>query len=132
VRAQWIEERSDTEELPGPTSRYGLERLADPKLAEMRFSLKRRPRRGKSGRNVTQMHYAKRGIVTPEMEYIALRETSGATRSRNRSPGAPRRVVRGVTAEIHYPEFVRDEVARAAPSFRRTSIIPKPNDDHRP
>src|SRR5207247_5436332 len=74
VRAQWIEERADTEELPGPTSRYGLERLADPKLAEMRFSLKRKPRRGKSGRNVTQMHYAKRGIVTPEMEDIQIRQ----------------------------------------------------------
>src|SRR5437016_5825031 len=73
-RAQWIEERADTEELPGPTSKYGLERLVDPKLVEMRFSLKRKPRRAKSGRNVTQMHYAKRGIVTPEMEYIAVRE----------------------------------------------------------
>src|SRR6267378_229509 len=113
VRAQWIEERSDTEELPGPTSRYGLERLADPKLAEMRFSLKRRPRRGKSGRNVTQMHYAKRGIVTPEMEYIALRENQ-------RCDALPESITRQHRGESFgaslqkfiTPEFVRDEVAR--------------------
>ncbi len=72
LREKWILERNDTELLPGPSSRYGLERLNDPKLAELRFNLKRTPRRGKA--NVTQMHYARRGIVTPEMEYIAVRE----------------------------------------------------------
>ena len=56
LRAQWIEERGDTEELPGPTSRYGHDRLSDPKLADMRFHLKRKPRRASPGRNVTQMH----------------------------------------------------------------------------
>src|SRR5712672_3078410 len=113
VRAQWIEERSDTEELPGPTSRYGLERLADPKFEEIGFSLKRRPRRGKSGRNVTQMHYAKRGIVTPEMEYIALRENQ-------RCDALPESITRQHRGESFgaslpkfiTPEFVRDEVAR--------------------
>src|SRR2546430_13252478 len=74
VRAQWIEERADTEELPGPTSRYGLERLVDPKLREMRFSLKSKPRRSKSGRNMSQIHYSKRSIVTPQMEYIPVRD----------------------------------------------------------
>jgi len=74
LRTRWILERGDTEELAGPTSRYGQERLADPKLAEMRFDLKRKPRRATAGRAVTQMHYARRGIVTPEMEYIAIRE----------------------------------------------------------
>src|SRR5437016_10717499 len=113
VRAQWIEERADTEELPGPTSRYGLERLVDPKLGEMRFSLKRKPRRAKSGRNVTQMHYAKRGIVTPEMEYIAVRENQ-------RCDALPESITRQHRGESFgaslqkfiAPEFVRDEIAR--------------------
>src|SRR5690349_19160124 len=74
LREAWIEERGDTELLSGPTSRYGQERLADAKLAELRFNLKRTPRRARAGMNVTQMHYARRGIVTPEMEYIAIRE----------------------------------------------------------
>jgi len=74
LRAKWIEERGDTQLLSGPTSRYGRERLADPKLAELRFDLKRAPRRAKAGANVTQMHYARRGIVTPEMEFVAIRE----------------------------------------------------------
>ena len=62
LRAGWIEERGDTESLPGPSSQYGIERLADPKLAELRFGLKRAPRRAKSGRIVTQMHYAKQHL----------------------------------------------------------------------
>ncbi len=74
VRQAWIEERGDTEVLAGPSSHYGVERLNDPKLAELRFNLRRAPRRAKAGANVTQMHYAKAGIITPEMEYIAIRE----------------------------------------------------------
>ncbi|HET9023126.1 MAG TPA: phosphomethylpyrimidine synthase ThiC, partial [Burkholderiaceae bacterium] len=74
LRAPWIGERGDTQELAGPSSAYGVERLHDPKLAELRFNLKRRPRRALAGANVSQMHYARRGIVTPEMEYIAIRE----------------------------------------------------------
>jgi phosphomethylpyrimidine synthase len=70
----WIAERNDTEELAGPTSEYGIARLNDPKLAELRFNLKRKPRRALAGKNVTQMHYARQGIITPEMEYIAIRE----------------------------------------------------------
>jgi len=72
LREPWILERNDTELLAGPSSRYGMERLNDPKLAELRFNLRRSPRRGKS--NVTQMHYARKGIITPEMEFIAVRE----------------------------------------------------------
>ena len=71
LREKWIEERGDSELLEGPTSEYGRGRLDDPKLAELRFDLKRKPRRG---RCVTQMHYARKGIVTPEMEFIAMRE----------------------------------------------------------
>ncbi len=74
LRAAWIAERGDTEELAGPTSQYGIERLNDPKLAELRFNLHRKPRRALPGKNVSQMHYARQGIITPEMEYIAIRE----------------------------------------------------------
>ena len=76
LRAAWIAERGDIVELDGPTSAYGRARLADSALAGMRFDLKRRPRRAKSGANVSQMHYARRGTVTPEMEFIAMRENS--------------------------------------------------------
>jgi phosphomethylpyrimidine synthase len=72
LRDPWIFQRGDVETLQGPSSAYGQERLNDPKLAELRFNLKRNPRRGKS--NVTQMHYARKGIITPEMEFIAIRE----------------------------------------------------------
>src|SRR4051794_21032727 len=73
-RLPWIMERNDTEELAGPTSHYGIERLNDPKLAELRFNLHRKPRRALPGKNVSQMHYARQGIITPEMEFVALRE----------------------------------------------------------
>jgi phosphomethylpyrimidine synthase len=113
VREKWIEERGDSEELPGPTSRYGVERLHDPRLAEMRFRLTRRPRRAKPGANVSQMHYARRGMVTPEMEFIAIRENQRRdllaeliTRQHRGEPfGA------AIPAAIT-PQFVRDEVAR--------------------
>ena len=78
LREKWITERNDTEQLASITSQYGLARMRDPKLAEMRFNLKRHPRRAKSGMNVSQMHYAKKGTITPEMEFIAIREKSAA------------------------------------------------------
>jgi phosphomethylpyrimidine synthase len=74
LREKWILDRGDTQQLSGPSSAYGRERLADPKLAELRFDLHRKPRKAKAGANVSQMHYARRGIVTPEMEFIAVRE----------------------------------------------------------
>ncbi|MEN3030454.1 phosphomethylpyrimidine synthase ThiC [Chromobacterium amazonense] len=74
LRAGWIAERGDCEQLPGLSSEYGRAREADPKLAELRFNLQRKPRRAKAGRNVSQMHYARRGIITPEMEFVAIRE----------------------------------------------------------
>jgi phosphomethylpyrimidine synthase len=113
LRAKWIEERGDTEELPGPTSRYGVERLLDPRLAEMRFRLTRRPRRAKPGANVSQMHYARRGMVTPEMEFIAIRENQRrdllAELLTRQHPGEP--FGAAIPAAIT-PTFVRDEVAR--------------------
>ncbi len=74
IREPWIEARGDTEELARPTSRYGQARLADSGLDHLRFEHLRHPRHAKNGQRVTQMHYARRGIITPEMEYIAIRE----------------------------------------------------------
>ena len=107
LREKWVEERGDTELLEGPSSEYGRRRLDDPRLAEMRFDLKRKPRRG---RCVTQMHYARKGIVTPEMEFIAIRENQKLvagleTQHAGQSFGAS--LPKLITAE-----FVRDEVAR--------------------
>jgi len=87
LRSPWIENRADTLELERASSLYRLGREAMPELDAVRFSAKRKPRRAKPGANVTQMHYARRGEITPEMEFVALRE--------------------GVKAE-----FVRDEIAR--------------------
>ena len=127
LRAAWIAERNDTEELAGPTSHYGIERLNDPKLAELRFNLHRKPRRAIAGKNVTQMHYARQGIITPEMEYIAIREnlrrqeyieslrTSGPNGAKlaelmgRQHPGQSYGAA--IPAEIT-PEFVRSEIAR--------------------
>lgn len=74
VRSAWIEDRGDTEKLPGLSSEFGQRRLADEELTKMRFAHVRNPRRAKAGHNVSQMHYAKKGIITPEMEYVAIRE----------------------------------------------------------
>ena len=74
LRAAWILERADTEELADFSSEYGRARKDDPALAELRFAHIRKPRKALAGRNVSQMHYARQGMVTPEMEYIAIRE----------------------------------------------------------
>ncbi|OGA50578.1 MAG: phosphomethylpyrimidine synthase ThiC, partial [Betaproteobacteria bacterium RIFCSPLOWO2_12_FULL_62_13] len=113
LRLQWIEERDDTEELDGPTSQYGRERLVDPKLASLRFNLKRKPRRARPDTNVTQMHYARRGIITPEMEFIAIRENQrreGLMESLTRQH--PGEHFGAAIPKVITPEFVRDEVAR--------------------
>ena len=117
LRARWIAERNDTEELAGPSSSFGIDRLNDPKLAELRFNLRRTPRRARSGVNVSQMHYARRGIVTPEMEFIALRENAGENQRIAELPEPLRRQHPGQSfgASLPHsitPEFVRDEVAR--------------------
>ena len=75
IRTNWILERDDTEELDGPTSVYGRQRLNDPSLDELRFNLTRKPRRAKKGKQITQMYYAKQGMITPEMEFVAIRES---------------------------------------------------------
>ena len=114
LRQAWIEERDDTELLSEPTSDYGRQRLQDAKLAHLRFQHLRRPRRAKPGQNVSQMHYARKGIVTPEMEYIAIRENLRLQEYRDSGlvkyhPGV--NFGAAMPAEIT-PEFVRDEVAR--------------------
>ena len=113
LRAGWIAERGDTEELTGLSSAYGRAREADAEVAGLRFDLKRRPLRAKTGMNVTQMHYARRGIVTPEMEYVALRENQRL----DALPETIRRQHRGESfgaamPSVITPEFVRDEIAR--------------------
>lgn len=127
MRETWIDERDDTQELAGPTSEYGQARLTDEKLQALRFNLQRTPKRAKPGKNVTQMHYARAGLITPEMEFVALRENQNraaylasleATGERGKrmsemmlaqhdgeSFGA------NLPLEIT-PEFVREEIAR--------------------
>jgi phosphomethylpyrimidine synthase len=113
LRQKWIEERNDTELMSGPSSQYGKERLADPKLASLRFNLHRKPRRAKPGMNVSQMHYARKGIITPEMEYIAIRENQKAENLiallTKQHPGHN---FGAAIPKLITPEFVRDEVAR--------------------
>ncbi|HSW51970.1 MAG TPA: hypothetical protein VLG93_01965, partial [Sulfuricaulis sp.] len=75
LREPWILERNDTVQLDGPSSEYGRARARDPKTQHLRFEHIRQPRRARSGANVSQMHYARKGIITPEMEYIAIRES---------------------------------------------------------
>ena len=117
LRSGWIEERQDTEQLDGPTSDYGRDRQSDSALAHLRFEHIHAPRRAKTGRNVTQMHYARQGIITPEMEFVAIRENCRLQELR----ADPRyaKLLRqhagqafgaNIPEEIT-PEFVREELA---------------------
>ena len=115
VRTAWIEERNDTEILQDSHSEFTKERLNDHSLDHLRFNLTRSPRRAKSGMNVSQMHYAKKGIITPEMEYIAIRENMALAQAREL--GVLNQQHKGMSfgasiPEEITPEFVRDEVAR--------------------
>jgi phosphomethylpyrimidine synthase len=74
LRSTWIEERCDTDQLSGPSSIFGKERINNPKVADLKFSLCRNPRRAKKYKNVSQMHYARKNIITPEMEFVSIRE----------------------------------------------------------
>ncbi|EFH1620830.1 phosphomethylpyrimidine synthase ThiC [Escherichia coli] len=113
LRQPWIDARGDTEELTVRSSDYTKARLADDGLDELRFSGVLTPKRAKAGRRVTQLHYARKGIITPEMEFIAIRENMGRERIRSevlrhQHPGMSfgARLPENITAE-----FVRDEVA---------------------
>jgi phosphomethylpyrimidine synthase len=115
VRTVWIEERGDTEILEDSHSEFTNQRLQDNSLDHLRFNLTRKPRRAKSGMNVSQMHYAKKGIITPEMEYIAIRENMALAQARELGILDQQHKGMSFGASIPdeiTPEFVRDEVAR--------------------
>ncbi|KAF9395595.1 hypothetical protein CPC16_007757 [Podila verticillata] len=137
LRDTWIEERGDTEALPQPSSRFGREHTADKNYTESQFTgSKRAPRRAKAGANVSQMHYARQGIITPEMEFIAIRENQCRAEylANLRSSGPQGERLAALLGRQHpgqafgaalssqpgsvnntyeiTPEFVRDEIAR--------------------
>ncbi|SFD32683.1 hydroxymethylpyrimidine synthase [Chitinophaga sp. CF118] len=116
LRESWIKDRNDVEQLTAITSVYGQERLADSRLDELRFSYLHSPMKAKKGSNVTQLHYARKGIITPEMEYIAIRENQCLEQlfekdnalweqHKGHSFGA------NTPVKFITPEFVRQEVA---------------------
>ncbi len=120
LRSRWIEERADTQLLSAISSEYGRARLADSRLDAVRFPNLHAPRKARVGANVSQMHYARRGIVTPEMEFVAIREnqrrealieqvrTQGLGRGQWQAGQDFGAALPGVVT----PEFVRDEIAR--------------------
>ncbi len=115
VRTSWIESREDTEFLDDFSSKFCQERMADKSLDSLRFDLTRRPRKAKAGKNVTQLHYARQGIVTPEMEYIAIRENSKLQAMNTTELLAQQHPGESFGASIPEeitPEFVREEIAR--------------------
>jgi phosphomethylpyrimidine synthase len=124
LRREWILGRGDVEELPDVSSEYGRRRAADPRLAALRFHGTRKPLRARASANVTQMHYARKGIITPEMELIAIRENQRRELAREIAGAASRGAWGGGVAQHPgqawgaripsriTPDFVRDEVAR--------------------
>jgi len=113
LRNKWIEDRKDTEQLNGPSSTFGKKRKTDPSLEDMRFNLKRNPKKAIAGKNVSQMHYARKGIITPEMEFIAIRENqrregiSDVLQTQHPGENHGAKIPQKISAE-----FVRDEVAK--------------------
>lgn len=112
VREQWIKERGDTERLNSFSSEYSNQRINDTSLDELRFAHIQSPRKAKSGNNVTQMHYAKQGIITPEMEYIAIRENTKLQEYYDEVGQHPGEDFGASLPKEITPEFVRSEVAR--------------------
>ncbi|MFK0313304.1 phosphomethylpyrimidine synthase ThiC [Pseudomonas sp. NPDC090233] len=115
VRSAWIDARGDTERLGGLSSNFGQQRLNDAELAKLRFNHVRNPRRAKAGANVSQMHYARQGIITAEMEYVAIRENmklqearaAGLLNQQHAGHSFGANIPKEITAE-----FVREEIAR--------------------
>ncbi|MBI3606053.1 MAG: phosphomethylpyrimidine synthase ThiC [Nitrospirae bacterium] len=115
VRSKWIQERNDVDQLQESSSAFGRIRKSDPNLAGLRFQHIRKPLRAKPGRNVTQMHYARKGMITPEMEFIAIRENQMLEAAAHNGKGTFQHAGESFGASIPSritPEFVRDEVAR--------------------
>ena len=114
VRENWINERNDTEELDSVSSTYGQARQSDLNTAHLRFEHLKKPRRAKSGCNVTQLHYARQGIITPEMEYISIRENMAKAQVANQKEVNEQHQGRSFGANIPTEitaDFVRSEVA---------------------
>jgi phosphomethylpyrimidine synthase len=114
IRDAWVLERNDTEELVTESSDYTQQRLSDDELSALRFDLKRKPRRALPGKNVSQMHYARQGIITPEMEYIAIRENMALAQAKEQGVFDQQHAGHDFGANIPdeiTPEFVRKEVA---------------------
>ncbi|MBD8473966.1 phosphomethylpyrimidine synthase ThiC [Pseudomonas sp. CFBP 8770] len=115
IRSAWIDDRGDTERLAGLSSNFGQQRLSDDELTKLRFAHVRNPRRAKAGANVSQMHYARQGIITAEMEYVAIRENmklaearaAGLLKDQHKGHSFGASIPQEITAE-----FVRDEIAR--------------------
>ena len=112
IREKWIVDRNDTEELPGFSSKYCNERLNDQSLDYLRFNHIRKPRKAKSGKNVSQMYYAKQGIITPEMEYVAIRENQKLQEAKRIAKQHPGQDFGASIPDVITPEFVREEIAR--------------------
>ncbi|MHA6249680.1 phosphomethylpyrimidine synthase ThiC [Pontibacter sp. CAU 1760] len=112
LREEWILQRGDVEQLPGITSAYGQERLSDEHLHDLRFGHLSKPYRAMAGQNVTQLHYARKGIITPEMEYIAIRENQRLAAEAEMGHQHPGQSFGANTPKGYItPEFVRQEVA---------------------
>jgi phosphomethylpyrimidine synthase len=115
VRSAWIDDRGDTERLPGLSSQFGQQRLSDEELTKLRFAHVRNPRRARAGANVSQMHYARQGVITAEMEYVAIRENmklaearaAGLLKDQHKGHSFGASIPQQITAE-----FVREEIAR--------------------
>ena len=112
LRQAWIELRGDSEALDDLSSMYGRMRRDDAALSHLRFAHMRKPRRAKAGCNVSQMHYARNGIVTPEMEFVAIRENQLREHLREIGSQHPGQSFGASTPPVITPEFVRDEIAR--------------------
>jgi len=115
LRLAWIEGRGDVERLIEISSEYGRRRASDPKLEAIRFKQTQPPLRAKAGQNVSQIHYARKGMITPEMEYIAIRENqmlADALSDEKLSVQHPGNAWGASIPSVITPEFVRDEVAR--------------------
>jgi len=120
IREQWILDRGDVEQLDDVSSQYGEERKNDPKLDHLRFEHIAKPMRAKAGKNVSQLHYAKQGIITPEMEYIAIRENQRIDEIKAQMNGQYEAMSHQHAGEsfgaktpkgLITPEFVREEIA---------------------
>ena len=114
LRAPWILERGDSEQLKSPSSDFGNVRFSDAQTAHLRFEHIKNPLRAKSGENVTQLHYARQGIITPEMEFVAIRENTAQQQASEQPELAAQHHGQSHGASIPFeitPEFVRNEIA---------------------